>query len=131
MPLVRNRRLRIFFDGGCRPNPGRIEVAAVVRGVAYVRDDLGHGTNTEAEWLALIHALELALKLGERDFELIGDATTVIDQANGLAKCRSAVLSAHLERFRTLARHCPPARIRWIGRAQNLAGIVLAARHPR
>ena len=126
-----SRRLKIFFDGGCRPNPGRIEVAAVARGIAHIRDDLGQGSNTEAEWLALIHALELALVLGERDFELIGDATSVIDQANGLAKCRSEALRAHLERFRALALLCPPARVRWIGRAQNLAGIVLASRHPR
>ena len=128
---MRSRRLKIFFDGGCRPNPGRIEVAAVVRGVAHVRNDLGEGTNTEAEWLALIHALELAHALDERDFELVGDATTVIDQANGLAKCRSGVLRVHLERFRALALHRPPAQIRWIGRAQNLAGIALASRHPR
>lgn len=129
--MVSSRRLKIFFDGGCRPNPGRIEVAAVARGVAHIRDDLGQGSNTEAEWLALIHALELALVLGERDFELIGDATSVIDQANGLAKCRSEALRAHLERFSALAQLCPPAQIRWIGRAQNLAGIVLASRHPR
>lgn len=128
---MRNRRLRIFFDGGCRPNPGPIEVAAVVRGVAHVCGDLGDGTNTEAEWLALIHALELAHTLDERDFELVGDATTVIDQANGVTKCRSELLRAHLERFRMLAMHRPPARIRWIGRAQNLAGIALASRHPR
>lgn len=25
------RRLKIFFDGGCRPNPGRIEAAVVVQ----------------------------------------------------------------------------------------------------
>jgi ribonuclease HI len=128
---MQSRRLRIFFDGGCRPNPGRIEVAAVARGIAHVRDDLGVGTNTEAEWLALIHALEVAQALGERDFELVGDATTVIDQANGLAKCRSEALQTHLEQFRKLALRGFPARIRRIGRAQNLAGIILAARHPR
>lgn len=124
-------RLRIFFDGGCRPNPGRIEVAVVARGIAFVRDDLGVGSNTEAEWLALIHAIEVAHSLDAQNFELVGDATTVIDQATGKAKCRSEALRAHLERFRMLAGHRPPARIRWIGRAQNLAGIVLASRHPR
>ena len=124
-------RLKIYFDGGCRPNPGRIEVAAVARGVAHVRDDLGHGTNTDAEWLALIHGLELAQSLGETHFELTGDASVVIDQANGVRKCRNAALQAHLDRFTVLAEQTPPARIRWIGRAQNLAGIALAARHQR
>ena len=128
---MRSRRLRIFFDGGCRPNPGRIEVAAVARGVAHLRDDLGHGSNTDAEWLALIHALEVAQEMGEPDFELVGDARVVVDQANGLARCRSPALQAHLDRFTALAERMPPARIRWIGRAQNLAGIALAARHER
>lgn len=121
----------MFFDGGCRPNPGQIEVAAVARGMAHIRSDLGHGTNTEAEWLALIHALKLAQALGEPQFELIGDARGVIDQANGVARCRGVKLQAHLDRFTALAERMPPARIRWIRRAQNLAGIALAGRHER
>lgn len=127
--MAGKRRLRVFFDGGCRPNPGPIEVAAVVRGIVHIRDDLGHGTNNDAEWLALIHALEIAQALGEPEFELVGDAVPVIEQANGRAKCRSAALQAHMDRFTALAAAHPPARVRWIKRAQNLAGIALAARH--
>jgi ribonuclease HI len=128
---MRRRRLKVYFDGGCRPNPGKIEVAIVARGVAYVFDDLGNGANNDAEWLALIHALQLAQSLGEPEFELVGDSALVINQANGLWKCRGATLQAHLDRFTALAAAAPPARIRWIGRAQNLAGIVLASRHER
>lgn len=125
------RRLRIYFDGGCRPNPGLIEVAAVVRGVAHVRDDLGHGSNGDAEWLALIHALEIAQRLGETHFELVGDSRNVIGQANSVVRSRSTGDKAHFERFSALVVKHPPARIRWIKRAQNLAGIALAARHER
>ena len=123
--------LKIFFDGGCRPNPGRIEVAVVARGVSYLFGDLGEGSNTDAEWLALIMALELAQKLGDPDFMLLGDAKVVIDQANGVRKCRGPALQAHHARFAALAVTTPPQRIRWIARAQNLAGIALAARHGR
>lgn len=125
------RRLKVFFDGGCRPNPGRIEVAAVLRGVAHARDDLGDGTNGDAEWLALIHALECAQASGALAFDLIGDSTSVIEQANGRVKARSEADRAHLARFQALAAAHPPARIRWIKRAQNLAGIALNSRHPR
>ncbi|MDL2352012.1 MAG: reverse transcriptase-like protein [Pseudomonadota bacterium] len=124
-------RLKVYFDGGCRPNPGRIEVAVVARGKAYLFDDLGQGSNTSAEWLALIKALEVAQGLGEADFMLLGDARVVIDQANGLNKCRSQPLQAHQARFVALVQVAAPARIRWIARAQNLAGIALAARHGR
>ena len=103
----------------------------MARGVTYVQDNLGSGTNTDAEWLALIHALEVAQALGEPRFELIGDARVVVDQANRVARCRTEALQAHLERFTALAERTPPVHIRWIGRAQNLAGIALAARHER
>ncbi len=126
-----SRRLKIYFDGGCRPNPGPVEVAAVVRGVARIREDLGHGSNGDAEWLALIHALEVAQGMGEAHFELVGDSRNVIAQANGTVRSRSPGDKAHFERFIALAAKHPPARIRWIKRAQNLAGIALAARHER
>ncbi|HQS95484.1 MAG: ribonuclease HI [Novosphingobium sp. 16-62-11] len=125
------RRLKVYFDGGCRPNPGRIEVAAVLRGVAHVRDDLGEGTNGDAEWLALIHALECAQASGAVAFDLIGDSRSVIEQANGHIKPRSDSDRAHLAQFQALAAGYAPQRIRWIKREQNLAGIALNARHPR
>lgn len=118
------RRLKIFFDGGCRPNPGRMEAAVVVRGVAHHFPDLGRGTSADAEWLALIAALRIAQSEGVTDFILLGDSATVIDQANGVAKCRSPGLQAHLAAFEEIG-SLRPAHIRRIGRAQNLAGIAL------
>ncbi len=124
------RRLKIFFDGGCRPNPGRIEAAVVMRGVVYRFDDLGIGSSHDAEWLALIHALDLVQAQGLTGCELIGDAIQVINQANrAMAGGRQA--TGHAAVFAALVRKAAPARIRWIKRAQNLAGIALAARHPR
>ena len=125
------RRLKIYFDGGARPNPGQIEVAVVARGIAHVLADLGHGSNLDAEWLALIAALQLAQHLGEPEFDLIGDAAHVINRANGTSPCRDPGQRAHLARFRALAEKMPPRRLRWIPRAQNLAGIALSARHER
>jgi ribonuclease HI len=117
--------LKIYFDGGCRPNPGTMETAVVVRGVTYHNPDCGHGTNTEAEWLALIHAAQVALSLGERDVIFLGDAVVVVGQANGVAKCRSDALRRHLDAFQQLKTGFDHIRIRHIGRSQNLAGIAL------
>jgi ribonuclease HI len=127
--MIRSRT-KIFFDGGCRPNPGRIEVAVVVRGVAHLFLDLGYGTSRDAEWLALIHALELAQSQGLSDVELVGDSADVIGQANRVIRTGRAE-GDHAVAFLALVGEAPPARIRWIKRAQNLAGIALAARHPR
>lgn len=124
------KRVKVFFDGGCRPNPGPIEAAVVIRGVTHLFDDLGTGTSNDAEWLALIRGLELAQAAELRDIELIGDALDVIKRAQRVLKTGHAV-SRHEEELKLLLEKARPARIRWIKREQNLAGISLAARHPR
>lgn len=122
-------RIKIFFDGGCRPNPGPIEAAVVVRGHVHWFD-LGHGNNQAAEWLALIEAVKLSQALGLENVELIGDAMEVIDHANRAMR-DGAGQQGHAAAFAALVKDRPPARIRWIKRQQNLAGIALASRHPR
>lgn len=124
------RRINVYFDGGCRPNPGPIEAAVVIRGVATLFDDLGHGTNGDAEWLALICALKLARSAGIAEILLLGDALGVIQQANRTLKTRHAS-HAHAAELLALTVEGPRPRLRWIKRAQNLAGIALSARHPR
>ncbi|MFC0206266.1 ribonuclease HI [Novosphingobium soli] len=128
--MAGRRRVKVFFDGGCRPNPGPIEAAVVIRGTIHLFDDLGHGDNADAEWLALIRALELAQAQALPSFELIGDALDVIRRANRALQ-DGAHTSGHAARFVALATVTPPLRVRWLRREQNLAGIALAARHPR
>ncbi|WP_161595953.1 ribonuclease HI [Flavisphingopyxis soli] len=124
------KRVKVFFDGGCRPNPGPIEAAVVMRGVAHLFDDLGSGTSNDAEWLALILGFELAQASELRDVELIGDALDVIIRAQSVLKTGHA-MSRHEETLKLILAKARPARIRWIRREQNLAGISLATRHPR
>ncbi len=121
--------LKIFFDGGCRPNPGHMETAVVVGGVAYFQPDCGTGNSNEAEWLACIHASEIALFIGARDVVLLSDSALVVGQAGGRAKCRNRDFAAHLEKFRLLADNFDRIRVRKIPRTQNLAGIALAKTH--
>jgi ribonuclease HI len=124
-------RLRIFFDGGARPNPGPMEIAVLLRGVATIRRDIGIGTNNDAEWLALIAAAEMAVALGADDVEFVGDAALVVNQASGAWKCRGDALQAHLAGWQTLAEKIARVRVRHVPRSHNLAGIALAKGHPR
>jgi len=94
----------------------------VVRGVAHWFDDLGRGDNQDAEWRALLCAVELAQGIGP--VELIGDAAQVVAEAN-LALRTGDARNPYAARLLALPR---PARIRWIKREQNLAGIALARR---
>ena len=119
---------KIWFDGGARPNPGPIEVAAVVRGTTTIIGGLASGSNTQAEWLALLHALEVAAGLGVRDVVLLGDALTVVRQAGGAQKCRGAEAQGFLAQFQVKAAGFDRVRVRHVGRSHNLAGIALERR---
>ncbi|MDO7842429.1 ribonuclease H family protein [Sphingomonas immobilis] len=113
--------MKIFFDGGCRPNPGRMEIAVVAGGVVTIDRDIGQGTSMDAEWLALLCAAELARQFGG-EIVLLGDSRAVIAQATGLAKCREPRFRDYLDRYHALG----APRLRHIARTQNLAGIALA-----
>jgi ribonuclease HI len=123
-------RVKVYFDGGCRPNPGAMEIAVVIGGREHIRRGIGAGSSMDAEWLALIEALSLAHSQGIADFVLLGDAAAVIRQASGGAKCPASA-SGHKQRFDALVAQTGRPRIRYIKRAQNLAGIALARDHPR
>jgi ribonuclease HI len=92
----------LIFDGGSRGNPGaaygsfRLR-AAGQRSGAPQRLDFGHGTNNEAEYLALIAGLESLhrqLRLSGLDpaqvqLRVSGDSRLVINQVKGAWKIRN------------------------------------------
>ncbi|PLK22390.1 ribonuclease HI [Porphyrobacter sp. TH134] len=122
------RRLKIYLDGGCRPNPGALETAVVARGATYFFDELGYGTSSDTEWLALRLALQLAQSLGEPNSDLVGDSLEVIRQASGTSHCRSISAAAHLAKYEECAASGRPRRVIWTPRRQNLTDIALAGR---
>jgi len=122
--------VKVFFDGGCRPDPVGMELAVVIGGQSYVQRDLGPGLSMDAEWLALIEAMRLAEQLDLADPVLLGDAAAVIAQANGAVRCTPSC-AGHMQHFQSLPRPRGRVRIRYVRRSQNLAGIVLKQLHDR
>lgn len=122
--MARSERLRIFFDGGCRPNPGHMEIAVVARGEALIDRDLGHGSSMDAEWLALLRAVGVARSLKLDEAMLLGDSAAVVAQANAALQ-GGMPRSPHATAFVTVAAGIT-LRVRHIKRTQNLAGIALA-----
>lgn len=120
-----SRPVKLWFDGGCRPNPGPMESAVVLRGVADIRRDLGEGSNEQAEWLGLLHALEIAAAHGLRDIIVIGDSLSVLRQAKGEQPARTADCRHCRDLFHEAAGQFYRVRLRHTMRAQNLAGIAL------
>lgn len=125
----RVEQTKIYFDGGCRPNPGTMEIAVVIRGAA-LRAGAGAGTSETAEWLALIAAAAAARERGIPRPLFLGDALGVVRQANGAA-CRSAHVRALRTQFADGCAAFEHVRVRHVRRNQNLAGIALAAAFDR
>ena len=122
-------RVKVFFDGGWRPTTG-METAVVVHGREYVRPELGPGSAMEAEWLALIHAAELARELGLEEPVFLGDSLAVVGQASGTVRCPSHHVH-HRQALTALQPGSGTLRIRHVKRSQNLAGVALARLHER
>jgi ribonuclease HI len=122
-------RVKIFFDGGWRPATG-METAVFVNGREYVFQGLGPGSAMDAEWLALLQAVELAGELGLHDAVFLGDSLAVVDQANGIVRCPSDHAHHH-QALAALQSRSGKLRIRHVKRSQNLAGVALARLHER
>lgn len=101
----------------------------MVRGAAHLDAGLGMGSSGRAEWLALLHALDVASAAGAHDVILLGDSASIIDQAKGFARRRHH--SDEEARFNALVASFERVRFRRIKRNQNLAGIALEQSYNR
>ncbi len=89
--------MRIYSDGGSRGNPGLSAIAFIILAengeVLKIRYRfLGTSTNNEAEYEALISALECALRLSSRDVTCFLDSELVVKQLNEEYKVRNLKL---------------------------------------
>jgi ribonuclease HI len=85
----------IFTDGGASPNPGPAAIGAVIKDksgiiVGCISQSIGYATNNEAEYRAVIAALQMALKLGVQQVELRSDSELLVRQINGQYKVKAA-----------------------------------------
>ena len=92
-----NSRLRINSDGASRGNPGPAAIGATVKDeqgrlVASVSRAIGRATNNQAEYRALIAALEEAAELGAQRVDVCLDAELVVRQLQGRYRVKNAAL---------------------------------------
>lgn len=114
--------VKVYFDGGCKPNPGTMEVGVVMEHGPRYHSKMGYGTNNEAEWIALLWAMGLAASQGLREVEFIGDSKLVISQASGTWKCNKPELQTFLEDFKLRKKEFDRVRLTHVLRDSNLAG---------
>lgn len=118
----------VFFDGGCKPNPGKMEVGIVFiegKETSEIHRYHKHGTNNEAEWISFLLGVKLAQAKGVEKLTVYGDSSIVVNQANGTWKCKSENLIPYLEKFKLLKDSFTELEIKFIRRDKNLAGIMI------
>ncbi|MCX6800495.1 MAG: ribonuclease HI family protein [Candidatus Falkowbacteria bacterium] len=93
-----NDKLIIFTDGGARGNPGPAGIGAVLKDadhkiVSEISVYIGETTNNQAEYKAVIYALEEAKKLEAKELHFSLDSELVVKQLNGEYKVRNPGLA--------------------------------------
>jgi len=91
------KRLIIFTDGASLGNPGQASIGAVIQDgqgkvISRISRRIGHATNNQAEYTAIIAALEEAARLGAEEAEVRSDSELVVKQLNGRYRVKKATL---------------------------------------
>ena len=121
----------IHTDGAAKGNPGPDGAGWLIRdgqGRILSRQFkyLGPGTNNEAEYQALIGALEEALALGGRTVTVHSDSELMVRQLKGEYRVRSPHLKDFFNRAQDLLRRFQEYVILHIPREQNREADLLA-----
>jgi len=98
--------LSVYTDAGARGNPGPAAIAVLFfEGTRLVKQHgeyIGTATNNQAEYRAVIKALELAHSMGLKELELFTDSELIARQLKGTYKVKDAKLKPLHEQAKAL-----------------------------
>jgi len=122
----------IHTDGAAKGNPGPAGIGFVIlegdgAPIAEASRPLGHTTNNEAEYQAVIAALREALRLGLRRVELRSDSELLIRQLKGEYRVRNPRLAVLHAEVMALVAKLQEFRCRAIPREENARADALAS----
>ena len=129
------KQVVIYTDGASRGNPGRAAIGVTIKDtqgrlVTSISRKIGRATNNQAEYAAVIAALETAIRLGVEEVRLNSDSQLVVRQINGQYRVKKDGLKPLYQQVKQLqgllhnftARYIPREKNR---EADNLANIAL------
>ena len=92
MTSEKDNQVEIYIDGAARGNPGESGIGVLIRETEdtnrEIKKYLGTKTNNQAEYTALITALESAQDLADKPVRIFTDSLLVANQINGLWKVK-------------------------------------------
>ena len=118
------KKVVIHSDGASRGNPGLAAIGATIKDeqgklIARISQRIGRTTNNQAEYRAIIAALEEAARLGARQVELNSDSELVVRQIKGEYRVRKATLKPLYQQVKQLQGSLESFTINYIPRQQN------------
>jgi len=101
-------QLVAYVDGGCHGSPGPSGIGVVIENSqghkTRICKWIGHQDNNVAEYVALLEAIQHALRLKAKALHVFSDSELVVKQMKGEYICRSARLYSLNWTCRKLAR---------------------------
>ncbi|MFA6428896.1 MAG: ribonuclease HI family protein [Patescibacteria group bacterium] len=122
----------IRTDGGARGNPGPAGIGVVVEnaetGEVLERHAkyLGHTTNNQAEYQAVVLGLQRCRDLGATEVEVVGDSELIIRQLNGEYRVKNQDLAYRYMEIKNLETQIGRVRYRHVRRELNKAADALS-----
>jgi ribonuclease HI len=121
----------INVDGAARGNPGPAAIGAVIKDengntVGRISRAIGVSTNNQAEYQAIIAALEKAISAGIKQVEVKSDSELVVEQINGRYKIKNTALRPFYQQVVRLSGKLESFAITGIPREQNAEADALA-----
>ncbi len=124
-----SNKLIINTDGGSRGNPGPAGIGAVLKNekgdiVDEVSEYIGEATNNQAEYLAVVSALEHALEHAleqskEYELEFILDSELIVKQVNREYKVKNKELAPLFMKVYNLSQQFGKVTFRHVPREMN------------
>ncbi len=102
--------LKVFTDGGAKGNPGPASIGVVFylddRKIFQTDKKIGIATNNEAEYQALITALEEIKKQKQlidiKKIDFYSDSKLLVNQVNGIYKVKNSKIKEYIIKIRIL-----------------------------
>ncbi len=121
----------IFADGASRGNPGPAAIGATIKDkrgklITFISQRIGRATNNQAEYRAIITALEEAIRLGAKQVDIKTDSELVVKQINGEYRVKKATLKPLYQQVKQLQGLLESFTITHILRQQNIEADKLA-----
>ena len=125
------KRVVIFTDGAAEPNPGPAAIGVTIKDkrgklITLISQRIGRATNNQAEYRAIIAALEESVRLGVKQVDIKMDSELVVKQISGEYRVKKATLKPLYQQVKQLLGLLKDFTITHIPRQQNTEADKLA-----